>query len=275
MSAPKKDAPTPKRFLTAVQAKGSLGKSTTFSLLLEWYQFAGVPFKAVDSDAENRSLSTRYPKQVSHFDATQSKDAFGLLLAHLPESPVVVFDAPSQFTTDFVAYATHYQMLAMFERAGIRTTMFLFLSNDEDARRSAAELVEAFGEAIDYVMVENPKNFQSDEFRKTGLFDWLVQRGAPVIELPEISKVSRTLWEDLDAKGSKPLTIGEAIQHPDLPPIAQLELSGVRDRMLVQFEDHARLLVPDIALIKNKVTRVNVPKVPQRISRNNPLLAKR
>jgi hypothetical protein len=252
-----------------------LGKSTNFGLLLEWYQFAGIPFKAVDSDAENRSLSIRYPKHVSYFDATRNRDAFGVMLAKLPECPVVVFDAPSQFTTEFIEYAMHYQMLTMFERAGTRITMFIFTSNDEDARRSAAEIIEAFGDAIDYVMVDNPKVFESDEFKQRGVYDWLTKHGAPLIELPQISKVSQTLWEDLDGKNPKPLSIGEAIQNPDLAPIAQLELSGVRDRMLVQFEDHARLLTPDVSLIKNKVTRAKAMTAPQRISRNSPLLAKK
>lgn len=268
--------PSPKRFLTAVQSKGSLGKSTLASLIIEWYQYAGVPFKAVDSDAEHQSLKNRYPGQTNLFDARKNKDAFGVMLDCLPDSPVVLFDAPSQFTTDFLDYSAHYRLRETFERKGWRPTIFIFTSNDEDARRSATDLVGYFEESADFVMVDNPKNFQSDEFKRTGLFTTLVRRGAPLITIPEINKVSKNCWEDLEEKEGKYLSISEVIGHKDCSAVAYFELSGVKDLMFRQLEDAAKYLMPDLNLIKTKVTRVSDQAKPsQRASRfNNPLFAK-
>ena len=40
----------------------------------------------------------------------------------------------------------------------------MFMSPDEDARESASGLVKYIGEFADYLMIDNPKLFQSEEF---------------------------------------------------------------------------------------------------------------
>jgi hypothetical protein len=55
-----------------------------------------------------------------------------------------------------------------------------------------------------------------------------------------------------------------------------LELAGVRDRCLVQFEDCASRLVPDLALIKNKVQRVETQSAKRPTNRlGSPLLVRK
>jgi hypothetical protein len=111
MSAAKTKAPALScRVLTCVQSKGALGKSLLASLLAEWYQFAG-PFKAVDSDPVHRTLSNRYPRQASPFDATPTRDEFGLLLGRMPAVPAVIWDFPAQFTPRFLDFSDHFGML--------------------------------------------------------------------------------------------------------------------------------------------------------------------
>lgn len=264
-----------KRFLTSVQSRGGLGKSTLASLLIEWYQYAGISFKALDSDTEHQSLKNRYPDHTSKFDATKNQDAFGVMLDRLPDSPVVLLDCRANFTTDFLEYSTHYRLIEVFERKGFRATIFIFMSNDEDSRRSAADLVTYFGEAADYVMVDNPKNFHSDEFKRTGLFKFLTERGSPMVIMPEISKVSKYCWEDLEEKSGGHLSISKVISHEACTPVTYFELSGVKDLMFRQLEDIAKLIVPDVSLIKQKVNRIAESKPVQRSSRfKDPLFAK-
>src|SRR5690242_2759973 len=93
---PKKANPIKQRFVTALQSKGSLGKSLTADFLLGYYRFAGVPFAAIDSDVQHRTLSNRYPDEVTFFAATASEDEFGLMLNSLPSSPALVLDNPAQ-----------------------------------------------------------------------------------------------------------------------------------------------------------------------------------
>lgn len=264
-----------KRAITAVQSKGSLGKSALLALLAEWYAFAGVPFNAVDSDPVHHTLFNRYPTAASLFDAT-ARDEFWQLLGHLPEEPVVLWDFPAQFTPAFIAYADDFRLVEALADAKARLTMLLFASDDPDAQDSAALLVEHFGQKVDWVLVTNPANFKSVEFKKTGLYELLMNRKTPTIDIPHISTGSKNAWADLENEAQRPLPIGEATKNASLPFVARLELSGVLDRMFVQFEDIAPLMVPDPALIKNRTTRVKPsgPKTP--VNRfQNPLLAKK
>jgi hypothetical protein len=270
-----------RRFLAAVQGKGRLGKSLLAASLVEYLRYAGVPFKALDSDALNLSLASRYPDEfVRHYDVTQDKNDFGVMLAHLPELPVVILDSPSQFTPKFLAWADHYNLLEMFRQTGTRMTMFVFQDNDLDARTTAAQLVDQLGQAIDWVMVDNPKISKggSQEFKRTGLYDTLVGLGAPTLVMPEIQEVTKGLWEALEEQRERAIPIGEASSDPELNLVARMDLSGFLDRMFAQFENHAGLLLPDPGLIKTKVIREKVdtaaPKArPGRF--NNPLMAKK
>jgi hypothetical protein len=269
MSTPKKSdrAPVPitKSVLISPQAKGSLSKSVLAAAEIEWLLYAGVPFRAIDSDATNQSIFKRYPKAVRFFDCREENN-FGEFLDQLKNVPesVVVFDTPSQFTADFLAHAEHFQMLAMFARRGIKLVMSIFTADDEDATRSASDVVEYFDREenrvyagnVQYLLIDNPRHFSSGDFKQKGLYDYLTGLGTPTLELPWINKVSKLAWESIEEKDGKYLSMGEAIRRPDLSDVAQLELSGFLDRMFVQFENHAGAILPDPALIKNKVVRV-------------------
>lgn len=246
----------PKRLLPTVQSKGALGKSHFMALLMEYYLYAGIPFKAVDSDAVHQSLKRRYKDHTGQFDATLNQDAFGQLIAALPDSPVVLWDFRANFTPNFLRYSKHYQLLNVLERRGFRVTLPVFMSDDEDARRSAGDLAEYFGDSADYLLVDNPRIFSSNEFRRTGLYKWLLQKDTPIITIPEMHSVTKNYWEELEDKQGQHLSITKVITTKDCLDVAYYELSGIKDLMFRQFEDSAKYLVPDVRRIKEKVTRV-------------------
>ena len=102
-----------------------------------------------------------------------------------------------------------------------------------------------------------------------------MDRKTPVLDIPHISTVSKNAWAALEAQAQRFLPIGEVIKHPEVPFVARRELSKVRDRMFVQFEDLGPMLVPDAGLIKNPCTRVQAAaKAP--VNRfQNPLLTRK
>ena len=229
------------------------------ALLIEYYLYAGIPFKAVDSDAVHQTLKRRYKEHSGQFDATLNQDAFGQLIAALPDSPVVLWDFRANFTPDFLKYAKHYQLLSVLERRGFRTTLPIFMSDDEDARRSAGDVAEYFEDSADYILVDNPRIFASDEFRRTGLYKWLIQRNTPTITIPEMHTVTKNYWEELEDKQGQHLSISKVLATKDCMDVAYYELSGIKDMMFRQFEDAAKYLVPDLGRIKEKVVRVTDP----------------
>lgn len=246
----------PNRLIATLQSKGALGKSHFMALLIEYYLYAGIPFKAIDCDIVHQTLKRRYKDEAGQFDATLNQDKFGELLATLPDFPAVLWDFRANFTPDFLRYAKHYQLMSVLERRSFRATLPIMMSDDEDARRSAGEVAEYFGESADYILVDNPKVFQSGEFRRTGLYKWLLQRDTPIITIPEMHSVTKNYWEELEDKQGTHLSISKVITTKDCLDVAYYELSGIKDMMFRQFEDSARYLMPDPSKIKEKVTRV-------------------
>ena len=238
------------RFLTCLQSKGGAGKTTLADMLIGWYRFAGVPYSAIDTDLQHRTLSSRYP-DVPLFDSS-GMDEFGAVFQHLPDAPAVLMDCPAQYTDRFLSHADHYDLLHVFEESGIRTTLLMMASDDIDARDSALALVKFFGERVDYVMIENPAKFQSDGFKRTGLCDWLIAHHAPAITIPKMSLSAIDAWERIEEKTQRRLPLADVVNHPDLPLFHKLELSKARDMMLRQFEASAQFFVPDPAAIKQK-----------------------
>jgi hypothetical protein len=270
MTTPKtaeRRAPPNKRFLPLVQSKGSLGKSFFASLFLEWLMYVRVQFKAVDSDMSHQTLLSRYPDRTNEYDVSRGPDEFGKMLGNLPETPVFILDCRANFTVDFLKYSAHYRMLEVFEHKGFRSTIPIFISDDEDATNSAGELFDHFGESADYVMVDNPKVFRSDEFRRTGLYKLLIERGAPLITIPEMHTFTKNCWMEMEDKRGGRMSISNVIADKSCDTVAVFELSGIKDIMFCQFEDAAKFLVPDVGMIKEKVTRVADAKPGARSSR--------
>ena len=61
---------------------------------------------------------------------------------------------------------------------GLETTR-VFATDDPTAKESAAKTVRFFGDTADYLLIENPAKFKSDEFKKTALSAWFTVRSTP------------------------------------------------------------------------------------------------
>jgi hypothetical protein len=249
------DAPptVARRFLACTQSRGGIGKSTVAETLITWLNFAGVPYGALDADRQNQTLSKRYPGNVKLFEATKSESDFLRFIRGLPDLPVIVVDFPAQATDLILSYAEHYGLKDHFENAGIRPTFLIFAADDSAVKLSGSDTVQFFMDSADYILIENPARFESDVFKKTPLFKWLLERKTPTLRLPPIATPTIEAWEALERKLKRYLPLEEASKHPDLYELSRHELQYFRDRVLAQFDGLASRLVPDIGLIKNKV----------------------
>ena len=242
-----KSSPQPatikQRFIACTQSTGRVGKSTVADGLISWFEFAGIPYSAVDTDKQHHTLSDRHAGKVHLFDATASADEFGLFLTSLPDKPALIVDFPSQTTETILSNAEHFQMMDSFETLGIRPTLLIFT-------------LEFFADKADYILVENSARFRSDAFKSTALYDRFLARKSPTIVVDRISVGTLNEWDAAQHKLGRFLSLDDMEKLPGLSLNARLEMSGVRNRFLVQCEECAALLIPDPALIKNKVIRL-------------------
>ena len=242
------------RPIFCTQSTGRTGKSTFADGAISWLTFAGVPYVALDADVQHHTLSDRHPG-IPLFEATASQDKFGQFLASLPtDKPVLLVDFPAQATENILTFSAHFHMLEEFERLAIRPTLLIFTADDSTAKNSAYDTLEFFGTKADYILVENSARFDSAGFQSTELYDRFIKLGAPTISIPRMS-IAPGEWETAQHRMGRGLSLDDMTKLNELSPWAKVELSGVRNRFLAQLEDCASLLLPDVALIKNKVVR--------------------
>ena len=215
-------------------------------------------------------FSHRYPCDVESFDATKTLDDFARMIQALPDFPVILVDFPAQATNFLLSAAEHFRLLEFFERSGIRPTLLIFAADDPTAKESASKTVRFFGDAVDYLLVENPAKYKSDEFMRTPLIKWLAERETPKLRVPAVTAITINAWEALERKLNRYLPLDEACRQNGLHD--RHELGFLRDRFLAQFEDLADRVVPDRALVKNKVARLTERKADVQNALNDPFL---
>jgi hypothetical protein len=250
--------PEPKinhRFITCFQSSGRIGKSTMLEGILAWATFAGVPLAVVDCDAEHRTLSKRFPEAM-FVDATRSRDKFLQLITSMPDLPLAVADFPAQ-ATDFLLDAM--ESLRVVEALGTRETrmtVLMFAADDPTATASMAKTYRVLRDRVDYILVKNPARFRSQLFDESPLADLFLRSRVPVIEIPTLTATTLQAIAAASAEKRKHLTYVEAAKVASIPQICRFEIEYFINRMLVQCEDAARVLVPDPATtIKSKVFR--------------------
>jgi hypothetical protein len=261
-----------RRFIACTQSTGRIGKSTVAEGLISWLRYAGVAFVAVDADSQHQTLSHRYPSDVESFDATKTLDDFARMIQALPDFPVILVDFPAQATNFLLSAAEHFRLLEFFERSGIRPTLLIFAADDPTAKESASKTVRFFGDAADYLLVENPAKYKSEEFMRTPLISWLAERETAKLRVPAVTAITINAWEALERKLNRYLPLDEACHQTGLHELCRHELGFLRDRFLVQFEDLADRVLPNPALIKNKVARITERKADVQDALNDPFL---
>jgi hypothetical protein len=247
------------RLIACTQSTGRCGKSTTVEGIITWLRFAGVPYVAFDADGEHQTLASRYPDEVDRFDTANSPEEFSRLMREVSDDfPVSLIDFPAQSNRFILNSLEQFKLLEVFAAKGIRLTVLIFAVDDKTAQRSAAETLRALGDRVDYLLIENPAYKTSVVFNKSPMRKWFADRNTPLILIPPVLQSTISAWEAAERKHKRFLPLDEACQHPDLHEIQRAELEFLRDRFCAQCQQHALRIVPDVALIKNRLPEVNL-----------------
>jgi hypothetical protein len=247
-----------------------MGKSTGLEGIVTWARFAGIPVGAVDCDAEHRTLSKRFPEAV-FVDATRSKDEFLQLIMELPDTPLAVADFPAQATDFLLSAMDSLRVLDALDARDTRMTVLMFAADDPTATASMAKTYRALGDRVDYLLVKNPARFRSQAFEESALGELFRKNKVPVLELPAMTTITLHAIAAASAEKKKHLTYAEAVKIPSIHPMCRFEIEHFLNRILTQCEDAAQVLVPDSAVIKNKVFRPTDNATRKAIDEFNPL----
>src|SRR6516164_3568294 len=243
---------TARRTLTSLQSTGRIGRSTLKQGLISWFSFAGIEFNAIDADPEHHTLSSWYPDIADKKPYRDEQDLLPILNT-IGGAAVQLIDFPSQETQSLVRAFEHFNALKLFSAKNTRLTVFIFASDERAAMLSAHQIITAFDSHADYVIVENPARFTSQVFYHSKLPEMLEKFNAQTIQIPRITLGTMEILDDASKRTKKALTFREA--EPILEIGSQFELEHWRNRLFVQFEDIANLLIPSPELIQKRVDR--------------------
>jgi hypothetical protein len=238
------------RLITSFQSTGRMGRSTLQQALISWFAFGGIEFSTIDCDGEHKTLSSWYPDIATFFPYRRDDDLLPILnLAGA--GPVELIDFPAQATQSVLNACHHFSAARIFADKGIRLTICIFASDERAALASGAQIVSTLGESADYLVITNPARFTSQVFFASKLAGLL--HDCPQIQIPRITGGTIEALDRASKQKRKSLTFREA--EPLLEIGSRYELEHWRNRLFAQFEDNASALLPDPALVKNKVVR--------------------
>ena len=272
--------PIRQRLVMPIQSVGELGKSLTADGLISLLKFAGVPHAGVDLDPRHHTLSDRHDG-IALVDATHSEDAWGDMIDALPtDAPTIILDIPSNATDRIIAFVQHFGLLKIWRQSSVRLTLLIFASDGAKAKDSAYDAREFFGDEVDYLLIENSAQFKSEVFKQTPLYDWFVARHTPTVTIPRISSGTLAAWDAAQHEAGRGLSLDAVckLRSPcALSPMRQVEMAGIRDLLLAQFENCTSKIVPDPDLIKHHVPRVTPPQIVRPANRRygNPELVRK
>ena len=233
------------------QSKGNLGKSLETEFRVAWLERHGIAWHGSDLDDRHSTFSGRHPDQTKRYklgNEQEAKAAFLALFRGILREPVPVhvIDTRAQADELFMAAVEELNFFELCEEQGIRTTFFLFPSDESESMQNFGRLAKFGGEAVDFVVVQNPTKSKGDLYRGSRLEKALESAGAKTLTLPTITPVTLLAMERAEAKAGHGISFAE-FAAPDsghLEKILAGELQWALTRLFEQYDAMAELLLP-------------------------------
>lgn len=203
------------RYISCLQTRGGIGKSTVFSALAQYCDQRGVSWRGFDLDADHRNFSRLFPEAVALRELGQEPESEIIKLARAaPETPVTLVD-PRAHLGDIVLRA--WDMIRFpetFAAAAGRITALLFPGDDLEVLTDIDALVARLGNSVDYVIVRNPaRQPRTRMFDGSDLEADLLRLGAAALEIPPLLALARNHLASLEAEQSRGITHVEAVAN--------------------------------------------------------------
>ena len=233
------------------QSKGNLGKSLETECRVAWLDHHGVSWHGSDLDDRHATFSNRHPDQTRRYklgNEQEAKDAFLALFRGILQAPaaVHVIDTRAQADELFMAAVDELHFFELCQKHGIRTTFFLFPSDESESMQNFIGLVQFGGHAVDFVVVQNPAKSKASLYQGSRIEKALENAGARTLTVPTLTTHTLLAMERAEAKARRGISFAEfaAPESGHLEPIMAGELQWALTRMFEQYDAFAELLLP-------------------------------
>ncbi|CAI9084658.1 ATPase [Candidatus Methylacidiphilum fumarolicum] len=236
------------RLTLPLQSKGNVGKSTQASLQIFWMNARNVAWQAYDLDNDNQTLSRAIPESRLVTLSEEPEADFLKIFRSIPEKSVTVLDPQAHFYRVLLHSFDFAHFLDWSKESGIRTTVFLFPVDDLSVMDELAEIVEKFGDNVDYLVIKNrAKAPKTRMFDGSQLEKELATLGAATLELPALLSDTRNYLSLLEIELQRPLNLLEIISDKKIKMdlFHRVILEDWIKKIFEQYDRLASYLLPD------------------------------
>ena len=235
-------APTsPKKLLTLWPQKGGIGKSFVATLAFDYLRERGVRVKAFDLDHANSTFQ-RYVPEAEFIDTDVDTDKLAVLdrlVCTLTDSDaeVVLADNRASGGDKLEHYFKDNRLVLLQAESGFALVFVVVVVDDKDAISGIADLVDAYGDRVRWLVVRNLRDggrlaiFEEGSTRKK-----LLAHGAVEIDVPCLAEVTRNRLQLAN------LTVARGRTAEQLHLLDRSRCVRFHEQMAVEFAKADRLL---------------------------------
>ncbi len=183
-----------KRLILFAQDKGGIGKSFVATLIYDHLIDCNVRLKAFDLDHANSTFN-RFVPEAEFIDTDVDSARLGVLdrIVHaLDEADFVLVDNRASGGEKVLHYLEEARLTELQTELGCRLVFVLIATDDKDANSQIADLVDAYGDRVDWLVARNYRDgSQLTLFDRSKSRQKLQELGAVEIEVPCLAEVTR------------------------------------------------------------------------------------
>lgn len=212
-----------RRLIVPLQAKGTIGKTTTISLIAEYLTQIGENWRGFDLDERNNEFVRTFEDNVKSVPLANEEhiDNVARILAHGMTSNVVILD-PQAFTDQLLRDALRItKFLDVAPEQGIKTTVLVFPFQEETVMREIVETYEFVDGRAEYILVYNltkpgeiKNRFQM--FYGSPLERTFLEAGAKQVFIPHLLERTRLKHRELINRLGRGVRYGEFVKNTEL-----------------------------------------------------------
>ncbi|MDO8545482.1 MAG: hypothetical protein Q7S40_33995 [Opitutaceae bacterium] len=232
---------SPKRLLILPQDKGGIGKSFVAALLFDHLSEEGVRLKTFDVDHANSTFNRLVP-EAEFIDTDVDLDKLAVLdrVVHPlsnDEADVVLVDSRAAGGDKLRHYLDEVRLPQLQDEIGFTLVFVVIATDDKDANSQLAELIDAYGEHVDWLIVRNLRDTPHlDLYEQSKSKKRLAELGAVEIDMPPLAEVTRNALQKAN------LTVGRGRSADALHLLDRSRCVRYHERMAEQFAKARELL---------------------------------
>jgi len=216
-----------KHLIVVTGDKGGVGKTFTARTVTDYLMSLNLTFRAFDTDRANSTFCRFYPQLVECIDVENPGDLDQLLTELNEGESTFLLDCAARTMDSMLKWIHEIDLLNLKEELGIVLSLVFVLGPEKDCVQILNDVVEQFGNHVNYLIVKNLSRGKSFEIYENSAIrkKLLEELKAQEIELPALLEKTTLQMDRWN------LPWNEAVSHPQLQIADRQRIKLYRNKM--------------------------------------------